>query len=181
MNANRIIPLLVLGVLFTAVTCFAQTASPFRAGRWLVMGSSSASFTSYSGDLFNGRQSVFQLAAGAGQLLSRDFAIGGLVEFATSDGSSAIGIGPLVRYYIPSSGSVTPFLGAFLLYNSYSPKNGDGYKDIIIGLQGGIAIALSTSVTLDLGVDVKLHNYSHDSVSKSGTEIVIPLGVTVFL
>ena len=181
MNTYRILPLLVLGLILSSATSVGQSTSPFKAGRWLVTGSSSASFTSYSGDLFTGRKSVLMLEAGAGQLLSREFAIGGLVGFSTSDGASIIGIGPLVRYYIPSSGSVTPFLGAFLLYNIYSPKSGDSSKDIIIGFQGGLAITLSSSVTLDLCVDVKLHNYSHDNHSTSGTEIVIPLGVTVFL
>lgn len=181
MKTYRIISFLVVGLILIAAPSFGQGASPFKAGRWIVMGSSSASFTSYSGDLFNGRKSVLTLDAGAGQLLSKEFAIGGLVGFSTSDGASMIGIGPLVLYYIPSSGSVTPFLGAFLLYNSYSPKSGDGSTDLVVGFQGGLAFTLSSSVTLDLGVDVKLHTYSHDNHSTSGTEIVIPLGVTVFL
>lgn len=180
MKSYRILLSILLGILVLSSASFGQSA--FRQGRWLMMGSSSASFTSYSGDLFEGKESILSLQAGAANLISREFALGGMLAFQTSDGASMIGIGPLVRFYIPGNGNVAPFLGAFFLYNSYSPKSGDSSKDMIIGLQGGAAFLVSNSVSIDLGIDVKLHNYSqgdHDSVS--GTEIVIPLGITVFL
>jgi outer membrane protein len=174
-------------------------------GKWVFGSDASISFNSttikeeFDGNELNGKTTVSALTVtpNAGYFVIDNLSIGLDLSFTSSKDkydyegnteeykSSSFGIIPNATYYF-TNGNIAPYIGAGagLLSTKAGDEDSGKFSGLVIKARGGVAIFLSNSFSVNVGVDFltgKLSNKEESSYKVKPTSIGAGVGFAVYL
>ena len=193
--------LIIAIIVFGFINLNAQT----EKGKWMFGSDASVAFSSttvkaeFNGDEIDGKEtlSTFTFSPSANYFVMDNLALGLDLSFSSTKDkyeepgfdedftTSGFGIIPNATYFFKSD-KIAPYIGAGagLLSTSYGDEDQDKFSGLAIKAQGGVAIFLSDSVALNVGVDFltsKLANKEDSDYKAKTNTLGVGVGFAIFL